>query len=64
MKETIQTLSNQLNAAYAKACNSALPQDWGDATLIARRLVNKMAEENIIIDNFQEVYKKVIDRDK
>jgi|AntRauTorcE11897_2_1112592.scaffolds.fasta_scaffold01347_9 hypothetical protein len=59
MKLTIQNYSDMFNEAYAKACVSSKPEDWGKATIIARQMVVLMTKENIITDNFSEVYDKI-----
>jgi len=58
MQETSQQLTDRFNADYLKACNTSQPDDWFQATLTARQMVNQMGEDGLIEDNFTELQKQ------
>lgn len=51
----IQDLTNDFNQAYFKACNTSIPEDWLDAALAGRHLVNGLNERGLATDILPEL---------
>jgi hypothetical protein len=54
---TIQELCNQFNEEYFEACKSSNPDDWLNAALAGRHLVNELAKQGVVIDNLKSINK-------
>jgi len=48
----LQELANEFNKRYIKATRTSLPEDYGEATMIARQLVLELDKNLVIDDNF------------
>ena len=53
--KNIQDLTNDFNQAYFKACNTSIPEDWLDAALVGRHLVNGLNERGMVSDILPEL---------
>lgn len=51
---TLQNLANKFNELYITATRTSSPQDYLEATMVARQLVLSLDKEGVIADNFDE----------
>ena len=56
--KTIQELVDVFNEDYSKACNTSKPEDWLNAALAGRHLVNGLCDDKLTTDNFSELQKQ------
>ena len=56
--KTIQELVDVFNEDYSKACNTSKPEDWLNAALAGRHLVNGLCDGKLTTDNFSELQKQ------
>lgn len=58
---SVQNITNQFNKVYSKATISSHPQDYYRAALLGRQLINKLVEQGVVEDNWDNVYKDEFD---
>ena len=56
--KTIQELVDVFNEDYSKACNTSKPEDWLNAALAGRHLVNGLCDGKLTKDIFPELQKQ------
>ena len=57
--EALQSIVNRFNREYVKACNTSNPEDWGEAALIGRQIVNALADLKYVDDNYQAIVEQL-----
>ncbi|WP_297533434.1 hypothetical protein [Thalassolituus sp.] len=55
---TIQEMADDFNVEYHRASNTSDPHDWLQVALVARQMIDAMAERGIISDSLPALQKQ------